>query len=262
MKLRFEGIFRYFMCCCGSSVLPLYIVTEYPKSGGSWFCQMLSACLQVPFPRNRLPRLESCIMQGHYMYNPLFGNAICVIRDGRDVMVSLYYYSYFKNELDNTRLVERTCRDLPVTDPWDIESNLPRFIEYKFSNKGYPRFNWSEFVDSWLPSSAIIVRYEYLLRDAQLEMSKVIQALGKPFSQDLISRVVEKYSFYNQAKRRPGEESPNSFLRKGIAGDWKNVFTMEAKEVFNHYAAKSLIKAGYEVDDSWVTANLLGKEGN
>jgi hypothetical protein len=41
-------------------------------------------------------------------------------------------------------------------------------------------------------------------------------------------------------------------LRKGIAGDWKNNFSEEAKQVFHAYAGSELIKMGYEKDDSWV----------
>ena len=38
-----------------SGVLPLYVVNEYPKSGGTWVGQMLGRALDVPFPRNRPP---------------------------------------------------------------------------------------------------------------------------------------------------------------------------------------------------------------
>ena len=50
------------------------------------------------------------------------------------------------------------------------------------------------------------------------------------------------------AKRNPGEENKHSFLRKGVAGDWKNHFSKEARQVFNKFAGRELIKLGYEVD--------------
>ena len=40
----------------------MYVVNEYPKSGGSWVAEMLSEALGVPFPRNRLPMLRSSIL--------------------------------------------------------------------------------------------------------------------------------------------------------------------------------------------------------
>jgi hypothetical protein len=67
-----------------------------------------------------------------------------------------------------------------------------------------------------------------------------------------LKEVSEKYSFKNQARRDPGEEKKSSFLRKGIAGDWRNYFNKETRAVFQEYAGKELIRLGYEKDDSWV----------
>lgn len=106
--IKFEALFRRIMNYGFSGVLPLYIVTEYPKSGGSWFSQMLSDCLKVPFPRNEFPKLKSSVMQGHYKYSPRFKNVFCILRDGRDIMVSFYYHSLFENERYNSQLVEYT----------------------------------------------------------------------------------------------------------------------------------------------------------
>jgi len=41
-------------------------------------------------------------------------------------------------------------------------------------------------------------------------------------------------------------------LRKGVAGDWRNHFSKDAKQVFNKLAGKELIKLGYEIDESWI----------
>ena len=89
-----------------SGRLPLYVVTELPKSGGSWVSQMLSDYLCIPFPRNRFPRLETCVMHGHYLFGKRMKNVVVVLRDGRDV-VSYYYHCLFENELNNMRLVQR-----------------------------------------------------------------------------------------------------------------------------------------------------------
>jgi hypothetical protein len=51
-----------------SGALPLYVVNEFPKSGGTWVGQMLGQALGVPFPRNRLPVLRPSIMHGHYLH--------------------------------------------------------------------------------------------------------------------------------------------------------------------------------------------------
>ncbi len=235
-----------------SDVLPLYIVTEYPKSGGSWVSQMLSEYLNVPFPRNQFPKIQSSVMHGHYLYSPSMKNVVVVLRDGRDVMISFYYQSLFANERFNSRLVEITRRELQFDDYDDIKKNLPRFIEYKFTTRKHPRFTWSDFINDWLDKDAAFIRYENLLQDPVEELAQALYVVKKNGpDRKILEQIVEKYSFETMSKRKQGEENKHSFLRKGIAGDWKNHFSKEAREVFNSFAGNELIKLGYEDDERW-----------
>ena len=65
------------------------------------------------------------------------------------------------------------------------------------------------------------------------------------------NEIVEKYSFEKLSGRKQGQENNSKFLRKGIAGDWKNYFNKEARELFDFYAGAQLVKLGYEKDRSW-----------
>jgi hypothetical protein len=240
-----------------SGVLPLYIVSEYPKSGGSWFSQMLSEYLEVPFPRNKRPMLESCVMQCHYLYSPRFKNAFCVIRDGRDVMVSAYYFMLFHNEKNAHWAVDQMRNLMPFDDYDDIFENLPYFIEYMFTvdAKKTFHFNWSQFVYSWMGNDVPIVRYEDLLMDAPATIARALKhGFGVESDMSRLHQIAKKYSFKNLSGRTPGEENTNSFLRKGIAGDWKTKFTRRASEVFDRFAGEALIYSGYEEDRNWVFA--------
>ena len=239
-----------------SNRLPIYLVPEFPKSGGTWFSQMLSECLGLPFARNTNPaKFQKCVMTGHHLYHPNFHNATVVIRDGRDVMVSAYYYMLFKNEINRQFGVDRHRRQLPFDDYEDIRSNLPSFIEYMFTTYATKRFHfsWSQFVDSWLGQEVPVVRYEDLLQDAASQLVIVTRRLtGTEVSKTVAEQAVEKYSFKNISGRKVGDEDKRSFVRKGIAGDWKNHFAHEACVMFDAYAGEQLIKAGYEADRSWV----------
>jgi hypothetical protein len=252
-RTKLEGAVRLGMCYALSSYLPLYIVNEYPKSGGTWVCQMLSDYLDLPFFRNQFPKFQSSVMHGHYLYNPRLKNVYIVMRDGRDVMVSYYYQSLFKHERFNDRLVKITRRDLNFDDYSDIKKNLPRFIEYKFNNKKHPRFTWSDFVNSWIDKNAPIITYENLLRDTTTVLSQAIyKVCNVQPDQNRLREISEKYSFKSQSSRNPGDENKLSFLRKGIAGDWKNHFSKEARQVFKKFAGNELIKLGYERNHSWI----------
>jgi Sulfotransferase domain len=240
-----------------SKRIPLYLVTEYPKSGGTWYAKMLSECLQVPFPDPQAPpRLKTMILRDTKLYSPHYHNVTVMMRDGRDIMVSAYYHFLFHNESNLPYGVEKRRRHLNFNDFDDIRSNLPRFIEYlfqEFPKSGWStRFNWAQFVDSWWGKPVAIVRYEDLLNDTATTLGNVLlQLTGKEFALQRLTEVAEKFSFAKMTGRKPGEEKKNTFARKGIAGDWRNHFSQSAKETFLHFGGKQLIKLGYEVDNHW-----------
>ena len=234
--------------------MPLYLVTEYPKSGGSWVAQMLADYFHVPFPQSRRPHFEPCVMHGHHLYSKNFRNIFCVMRDGRDIMVSYYFHLLFEHDRNNPVFVRRSRKKMPFTDPDDVKKNLPAFIEYTFTTgtRGLTKFTWNQFVTSWADKDVAILRYEDLVRDA----AEVLRdAVGKVTgAEPNIARLVEireKYSFRSQAGREPGVEDRKSFMRKGIAGDWKSHFTGEACQVFDHYAGDTLVRMWYERDRTW-----------
>ena len=41
-------------------------------------------------------------------------------------------------------------------------------------------------------------------------------------------------------------------MRKGIAGDWKNQFSLEAAQMFDQLAGETLVQWEYEQDRDWV----------
>ena len=257
---RANGLKRLIMWHGFSGSLPVYLVPEYPKSGGTWFSQLLSECLDLPFPRNSTPaRFKSCVLSGHHLFSPRFKNVVVVIRDGRDIVVSAYYYMLFKNEVNQQFGVDHYRKYLRYDDYDDIGGNLPKFIEQLFDThvKQTFHFSWPQFIDSWLHRDVPIVRYEDLLTDAVAELERVTKSLtGTAVDKDKAAAIVDKYSFKKISGRKQGEENKKSFVRKGIAGDWKNHFSRQAREVFDHYAGEQLIKAGYETDHAWVDQQL------
>ncbi|MEM7029539.1 MAG: sulfotransferase domain-containing protein [Chloroflexota bacterium] len=260
--IKFDVLSRIVLCNTLSGVLPLYIVTEHPKSGGTWFGQMLSSALQIPFPRNQMPRLTTSIMHGHYLYSPGLRNVFCVMRDGRDIAVSYYYHALFENERNPAWRVHAMREKFPFQDYDDIEQNLPVFIEYLLSRKQRfyrpSNFSWTQFVDSWHQRDASIVKYEDLLNDPAQELKRAIhQVTGQTMPLDHLQTIADTFSFANQAQRASGQENTRSFLRKGIAGDWKTKFSLEARQMFDYYAGDALILMGYEPDHAWVNQDIV-----
>ncbi len=252
---KLNGLSRYFLAYGFSGIMPLYIVNEYPKSGGSWLSQMLAVALNVPFPRNRLPMLRSCILHAHFLRVGTLKNVIVLWRDGRDVIVSQYYHSLFLNDRGgNNIVVDRITADLQLNEIHDIKKNLPFFIEYVIKEKKHPKFSWTDFVNRWQGhKDAVHVKYEDLRENCVGQLQRLVFELtGNKLNDDKAQGIVEEFSFQKQSGRQPGCENTGSFLRKGVVGDWKNHFSKESKQLFDHYAGDALISLGYEMDHLWV----------
>ncbi len=272
IKNKIENGSRYFLVRSLPGLFDYFLVTEYPKSGGSWLGQLLSGYFDIPFPRNTFPKFGMSLVHGHYLPSKRSENIkriFWLIRDGRDVMVSLYYHYLFLTERSRDKLKDVLYyrRKLNFKNIEEIETNLPRFIEFIFTHKPSPVFrighegNWQSFNEKWqnylLKSKGdcnlINVSYEVLLADTGKEFERIILNItGEEADRIRVKKVVDKFSFLNQSKRNPGEENTGSFLRKGIVGDWRNKFSQEAREVFDYYGGEFLIKAGYENNHNWV----------
>ena len=237
-----------------SGTLGLYVVNEFPKSGGTWVGQMLGRALGVPFPRNRFPAFRSSIMHGHYLGAWGMKNVVVVWRDGRDVMVSWYHQQLIPHEWNRAQ-VARSRRELPLEDYDDVYENLPAFIEYAFTRPHSPGFSWRDFVRRWHGhKEAVHVRYEDLRHDTTGELRRTVRELaGEELSPKEARVIADEFSFERQSGRRSGEEDRESFLRKGMVGDWRERFSPRAREIFDRYTGEELILLGYERDRSWVT---------
>lgn len=249
------AIKRLYMWNYKAKDLDLILVTEYPKSGGSWLCQMISDATSVPFPRNINPSLERGVMHGHHLFHPRMNKAVHVLRDGRDVMVSAYFHFLFDNSHNQTRGVAQHRKKLRLENYEDVISNMPSFIKYMFEDysKQNRHFSWSEIIrnTNQYENKICSIKYEELLEDPIKCLKRVLYFYNFSSNDNLLSDVVEKYSFKKLANRNPGEENRASFVRKGISGDWKNYFNETSCEVFKNYAGEELIMAGYEENNNW-----------
>lgn len=253
---KLNGLSRFLLAHSASKLFPIYIVNEYPKSGGTWLSQMIGAALNLPYPRNRLPVMSSSVIHGHFYWPWNLHNVVMLWRDGRDVVVSLYYHYLFLNvdgrSVNNARLVRRVREDLGFTDNGNISANLPDFIDYVFSKNSPQAATWVDFVDRWADRPVVHARYEDLHADCSSELSRIVFALTGVEVEPLVaSEIADRFSFARQAGRQEGEEDLGSFLRKGIVGDWRNYFGAEAKRRFERVAGRALIKLGYEESARW-----------
>jgi len=71
------------------------------------------------------------------------------------------------------------------------------------------------------PGQVHELRYLDLHADPIGEAQKLFAFLGAPTPRVLMERIAAATSFEALSGRRPGEEDPKAFLRKGLPGDWR-----------------------------------------
>lgn len=242
---------------------PFYHVCEFPKSGGSWFGKMAAHCLQIPYPQWPVfPLGFRCVVHTHWRYIGRLRRVCYVYRDGRDVMVSLYFHRMRGLAQSHPGIV-RTFRKRydrlfgKGYDPDDSVRLLPRFLENEFKRPQNERQTWPEHLEGWYGETGrphvTYVRYEDLLADCAGTLRRAVESVsGRTIDPWLIDNAVETWSMKRQTGRRPGEEDRSSFVRKGIAGDWVHHFSAASARLFDERAGDMLVRLGYEPDRDWV----------
>lgn len=243
--------------------LGMWVGAGFPKSGTVWLCQLVGGYLDIPHPRQyALPIAMESVIHTHGAYHPRLPRCVYLYRDGRDVMVSLYFFSmrlmddptHPRTAMIRRRRYERALG--PGFDPDDVVANLPRFIELEMTDPLGTDVNWAGHIDQWYrpgrPNVAYL-SYEGLLADpARAVRGGLEPFLGEPVDEARLRATIDRYDFALMSGRRRGDEDKGAFLRKGVAGDWRRCFSREAAEVFDHYAGATLVTLGYEPDHAWV----------
>lgn len=242
----------------GSIITPIYTINEYPKSGGTWLKFMLADTLNLPPWIKNKPVWGSCIAQGHWLH--LKGKPIKVVlfRDGRDVMVSLYYHTFFKNEFRTNKLLEITRSEYNFSDFNNIKENLLPFMKKIYDSPQAPNFTWKQFINTWIDQPGVTYcRYEDLRSNTPQELQRLFNEItdNEFLSEKRAKEISDKYSLKNMKKnfhdlhllKKDNQGVQTNFIRKGQAGGWGDSFTDEALDWFEHNNKKELLKLGYSL---------------
>ena len=177
---------------------PKIVLTEHPKSGGNWVCQMLTEYLGIPHVRNRLPRRRRCIAHCHYLYVASANETIVMWRDGRDVIVS-HYYHLFHRRTTMPGWAEAQQKRLGIKDARDVQRYLPKFIEYCFTDRPPQNMSWTSFVETWRNRTGYVeTKYEAMRENPIREMKKILQYFSVHTIDDAkLDSCISKFSFEN-----------------------------------------------------------------
>ncbi|XP_072463314.1 sulfotransferase 2A1-like isoform X2 [Notamacropus eugenii] len=153
---------------------------------------------------------------------------IYVMRNPRDVVVSLYHFS----------------KVLKLLEPTD---NFSKMLEM-FSQGNVIYGCWFDHICGWLSlrenDNFLILTYEELLHDMRRNVDKICHFLGTKLKEEEIDLVIKNASFSVMKDNKMSnhsilpdyimDHSQGSIMRKGISGDWKNHFTVAQSEAFDN----------------------------
>jgi len=234
-------------------------ITSYPRSGNTWVRFLIANLLHPDRPVTfanieslipdatvvssktikRVPRPR--LIKSHEYFDPRYPRVIYLVRDPRDVALSLYH-------------ARRKYRSIEDSYP------LERFVSEHFL-PGDLDLSWSEHVSSWLATrlhhpAFLLVRYEDLLQDAARELRRIALFLGVTAHDETLAQAVERSTAQRLRDLEKveherwlgvrGTRADVPFIGEATAGRWKQTLPESSVALIESSWGRLMNTLGYE----------------
>ena len=149
--------------------------------------------------------------------------------------------------------IHRDGRDVVVSDMHHLRRAYGR--EEEFSQRVHKWVNAMEAEKQGAVNYDIHqLSYEQLQFEPQETVAQVLDHLGLYHDKHFVERLINGAAFeVSSGGRVAGVEDTSSFQRKGVVGDWRNVFSDSDIREFSKVAGPLLVELGYEKSADWRT---------
>jgi hypothetical protein len=227
-----------------SMFLPSVIILSYKRSGFQWFRQICHANLPRHVVMPPGARYQHFNIERVPQPNALDRNAILLVRDGRDVAVSLFMAST-RDGPNGTRRWEGDGTTIDFHDFLRSEFMAVRGPRREILARMNPVDYWAKFHVDWLanPNVVSIVRYERLLEDQCFVIREVQRSLGY---RDGEREPVEIQLDFD--RHSPVGQNILSGYQRKTTGNWRRIFSPDDVAFFEQRAGAALRALGYDTD--------------
>jgi len=229
---------------------PTLHINEFPKSGGTWLCRMLSDVLDRRFDDNSYPKFGTAVMK-HHRTSFILKPTITVIRDPRDVAVSYFHHMLkaFNDDPFNKHGVRIMQNEVYGGQSADASNDdqLSVFIEKLTTAPVSPAFTWGDFYRQQTQQNNPILRYEDMRTDPLASIGGVLTAVGAHYSKTRLKEVIDANNIETilDKRKKEGVQGGNFFIRKGKVGGWRDCLREESIALIEKDAGDLLDRYGY-----------------
>lgn len=239
----------------GASAAHDVYLASYQRSGSTWLrfllCEALAGdgadfeSVKFTIPDIRHYRRGAALLPGggrliktHEPYRRGYKKALYVVRDPRDVAISLYEYDRPNQSLDEF---------------------VNSFVRGKATSHG----TWQNHIRSWMHSPLVdsgkilVVKYETLRTNTHVALDAILRFLSVPAGADLVARAIANNDLNRMREKEDrarsvgvevsGEtiRSRGLSVRRGAVGEWRERLNESQARFIEVHARESMTDMGY-----------------